>query len=785
MPDGVDRRARRRRSSRRARRFENVAAALERVGAALGDVVRTRVFVTDTRPLRRRRPRPRRGASATSARSPRLVVVAELLDPRMLVEIEADAYVAAGPAGRSRAALSGVRGPSGASRSMPPPCPPPRRHPSARRCGRGSSGRSWRCAHGDGPVPHLRRARRGQDAPGARASPASCCARGAVRRVVVVCPTTPLTRQWAAAAGRLGRAPRRPTPPSCARRATSTASPSPTRGSRRSAERWARQCSAPARSSSPTRRTTSARTSPGARGSHRAFGDAARWLLLSGTPFRSDADADPGRPLRRRRRRPGRLLHLRRRGPRRHLPAGRRSSPTTASLQWRSGDDVVEASFADALTGREAARRYRTAISVELADGLPRILAAAHARLAGGAGRRPPRRRRPRRRRRRRARARDRQGAPGHHGPRRRSSSCTPRRARRRSSPRSRAPREPLDRRGEHGLRGRRHPAPARRRLRDGGQDAADLPPDRRALRPDDPRPRRSTAAGSTCPPTRCCAAHASDVERELRHVLRPPGEDDPAALDEPPERRESERVRAAGLRARRRRRRAAARALRRAARARRPRRSRPAPCRRRAPTDAGQDADDAALPAFERRALLRDKRHRLVADLRRRDGRSHAEINALAQPQRAASAASSDASHRPARALDRAAARRARGAAAAARRRAARAVVPPPAAGRPARGRRATPRPAGRRPARPRGGDAPRGRARPRRRGSSRSAPHRSHVQALGHLAAAAAVADEPRRALAARSGGRPTAAARSITGHRSRPFSVRRYSKRSGRSW
>ena len=31
---------------------------------------------------------------------------------------------------------------------------------------------------------------------------------------------------------------------------------------------------------------------------------------------------------------------------------------------------------------------------------------------------------------------------------------------------------------------------------------------------------------------------------------------------------------------------------------------------------------------AFERRALLRDKRHRLVADLRRSDGRSHAEIN-------------------------------------------------------------------------------------------------------------------------------------------------------------
>ena len=33
-------------------------------------------------------------------------------------------------------------------------------------------------------------------------------------------------------------------------------------------------------------------------------------------------------------------------------------------------------------------------------------------------------------------------------------------------------------------------------------------------------------------------------------------------------------------------------------------------------------------MPAFERRALLRDKRHRLVADLRRSEGGTHAEIN-------------------------------------------------------------------------------------------------------------------------------------------------------------
>ncbi len=33
-------------------------------------------------------------------------------------------------------------------------------------------------------------------------------------------------------------------------------------------------------------------------------------------------------------------------------------------------------------------------------------------------------------------------------------------------------------------------------------------------------------------------------------------------------------------------------------------------------------------MPAFERRAILRDKRHRLVSELARRDRQSHAEIN-------------------------------------------------------------------------------------------------------------------------------------------------------------
>jgi superfamily II DNA or RNA helicase len=55
--------------------------------------------------------------------------------------------------------------------------------------------------------------------------------------------------------------------------------------------------------------------------------------------------------------------------------------PYDGTLQWRSGDDVIEAGFDTVLSSREASRRYRTAISAELTDGLPRILAAAHGKL--------------------------------------------------------------------------------------------------------------------------------------------------------------------------------------------------------------------------------------------------------------------------------------------------------------------------------------------------------------------------------------------------------------------
>lgn len=76
--------------------LEIIAAALAEAGAALSDVVRTRVFLTDASDAP--------DVSAAHGRAfaevrpaATMVVVAALLDPRWRVEIEAEAIVAPGP----------------------------------------------------------------------------------------------------------------------------------------------------------------------------------------------------------------------------------------------------------------------------------------------------------------------------------------------------------------------------------------------------------------------------------------------------------------------------------------------------------------------------------------------------------------------------------------------------------------------------------------------------------------------------------------------------------------
>ena len=69
-----------------------IATALERAGASLADVVRTRIFVTD---IERWDEAGRAHQEAFGEVMPAtsMVEVARLIDPRMLVEIEADAVI--------------------------------------------------------------------------------------------------------------------------------------------------------------------------------------------------------------------------------------------------------------------------------------------------------------------------------------------------------------------------------------------------------------------------------------------------------------------------------------------------------------------------------------------------------------------------------------------------------------------------------------------------------------------------------------------------------------------
>jgi enamine deaminase RidA (YjgF/YER057c/UK114 family) len=72
--------------------FANVERGLERVGASLRDVVRTRMYVTDA--SRWQEIGRAHGAVFGDIRPvTAMIEVKGFLDPRMLVEVEADAYV--------------------------------------------------------------------------------------------------------------------------------------------------------------------------------------------------------------------------------------------------------------------------------------------------------------------------------------------------------------------------------------------------------------------------------------------------------------------------------------------------------------------------------------------------------------------------------------------------------------------------------------------------------------------------------------------------------------------
>ena len=202
---------------------------------------------------------------------------------------------------------------------------------------------------------------------------------GAIDSVIVACPTAPLTRQWAHAAHALGLD-----------LAPDAGSPRPPHGFRGVSVTYARIAKAPARWRSALR----ARSLVIADEAHHlgeelawgegfatAFGAAPRWLLLSGTPFRSDATPIPGVRYDRDGLAVPDVTYEYSDAVRDGVCRSVCFVAYDGTLSWRSGEDVIESSFETVLTKRETSRRYRTAISTELPDGLPRILREADAKL--------------------------------------------------------------------------------------------------------------------------------------------------------------------------------------------------------------------------------------------------------------------------------------------------------------------------------------------------------------------------------------------------------------------
>jgi superfamily II DNA or RNA helicase len=197
--------------------------------------------------------------------------------------------------------------------------------------------------------------------------------------VVVVCPTAPLTRQWARAAHDLGL-----------ELVPDADSPRPPRGFHGVAVTYARIAKSPRRwGSAIGQRTLVIADEAHHLGEELAWGESfatafaacPRWLLLSGTPFRSDATPIPGVSYD-----TDGIAEPDVAYSYAHAVEDRVCRPVVfvaydGTLSWRSGDDVIESSFETVLTPREASRRYRTAISTELPDGLPRILREADAKL--------------------------------------------------------------------------------------------------------------------------------------------------------------------------------------------------------------------------------------------------------------------------------------------------------------------------------------------------------------------------------------------------------------------
>jgi superfamily II DNA or RNA helicase len=458
---------------------------------------------------------------------------------------------------------------------------------------------------------------------------------GAATAVVVACPTAPLTRQWARAAHELG-----------IDLAPDADSPRPPAGFHGVSVTYARIARARGKWA-PSARLLPRRTLVIADEAHhlgeeltwgvtfaKAFAESTPWLLLSGTPFRSDATPIPG-------------VSYDSEGIAEpdvafsyaEAVADRVCRPVSfvaydGTLSWRSGDDVIESSFDTVLSTREASRRYRTAISTDLPEGLPRILREADARLRTAR-------------------------QDGHRDAGALVVAADSEHARKIAKllreATGRVPVVVLHAEARAAAKLAAFTASTDPwivavnmvsegvdipRLRVGVYATAAKTPlifrqiVGRFVRTIPNRPLEPSWLYVPADPV--LRDHAMTIAQEIRRSLRRPGEEDPNALDEPAERRETERSQMPEFEA------LSAEMA--------PQMNlfgepepapKPSPAAARWLTaesahDAGAGAEAEAptpaapsVPAFERRGRLREERHRLVSELRRRDGTSHREINA------------------------------------------------------------------------------------------------------------------------------------------------------------
>jgi superfamily II DNA or RNA helicase len=436
--------------------------------------------------------------------------------------------------------------------------------------------------------------------------------RRTVKRVVVLCPTTPLTRQWAAAAAVLG-----------VQLQPDAAGPNPPRDFHGVAVTYARVASDPSGWAGKVSPETLVIVDEAhhlgddlAWGAsfRRAFAAAPRWLLLSGTPFRSDATPIPGVRYDSEGIAVPDVSYTYAEAVQDGVCRPVAFVTFDGTLSWRSGEDVIESSFETVLTAREASRRYRTAISTELPDGLPRILNEANAKLVA-------------------------LRADGHRDAGALAVAADATHARRiaklLSEVTGRAPLVVLHTEANAArkladFRSSREPWIVAVNMVSEGVDIPRLRVGVYATAAKTPLIFRQivgrfvrTTPGRAAEPSwlylpaeQTLRGHASEIETELRHALRPDEVDE--GWEEAPERRESE----------------------------------PSPSAefvplsaefaaqmtlfgppQRAPSPSGPPPPPAPEPApvaaFERRADLRQERSRLVGELHRRDGRGHREINA------------------------------------------------------------------------------------------------------------------------------------------------------------